>query len=102
MLKPEQRKWVEDNYDLVEWAVMEYSNPEDINEQEEIEALASILVCECLEGLSSLCDARYVCACLLQKLIPMQRRINDLVAVLETPVFDVEADNSVDWGYYEE
>ena len=46
MLEKEQKKWIEDNYDLVRMAVQTYATNE--NEQDTIESYASLILCECL------------------------------------------------------
>ena len=78
VLNQNQRKWIEDNYDLIEKAVEDFAQDEE--EREEIESLASLVLCESLvEGIDAAQDLRGIVRVLFQVAIPpiLERRDRD-------------------------
>ena len=76
MLKKEQKKWIEDNYDLVRKAVKTYSTNE--MDCETVESWASLVVCECLaEGIDSTNDLRTLIEKVFKIVIPVALKYED-------------------------
>ena len=103
MLKPEQRKWVEDNFDLVEWAVNEFSESDSEEDQEEVRSYASLLMCECLDEYEPILNERDYCRLIMKNMIPLHKRFIRAVTQLYIPTTNEEIDRAgYEWGYYEE
>ena len=102
MLKPEQRKWIEENFDLVEWAVDEFSESNSEEDEEEIRSYASLLICESLDEYKPNLTERDYCKLVFKKMIPLHKRFIRAVTALESPISNEEIDRvEYRWGYYE-
>ena len=69
VLNQNQRKWIEDNYDLVEKAVEDFAQDED--DHDEVESMISLILCESLEkGIDTAKDLREVVRLIFQVAVP--------------------------------